>query len=315
MRRTERYQFRKSEPIQSSDFSFIMAKTGAPGRNRTCNLRIRSPALYPIELQAHKNRNRVELIIAENKEKASIFLPRIKKIMAYYCTNARAIIWRHNKSILSHYRQRWNELCTIVVIRNEILKERELMLGLLYAIEFILSIIVSSTYNTILPSNQPYVTVFAAGTQTISSQKDNDLAEQCKRFQQQLSKVRIIMTKKLQISQSYRIYEKKLEKIEKNFQDLQAEYEKLSPATVILGPIGAIATVLKEQRIANNLIIYLQELANILTHAAEQTKEQVAPMILKHSLEKALDQMDLIIANSDSSEKLALCSYLSPHHP
>ena len=26
----------------------------APGRNRTCNLRIRSPALYPIELRAQK---------------------------------------------------------------------------------------------------------------------------------------------------------------------------------------------------------------------------------------------------------------------
>lgn len=29
------------------------ASVGAPGRVRTCNLRIRSPALYPIELQAH----------------------------------------------------------------------------------------------------------------------------------------------------------------------------------------------------------------------------------------------------------------------
>ena len=31
------------------------AKAGAPGRTRTCDLRIRSPALYPTELRAHES--------------------------------------------------------------------------------------------------------------------------------------------------------------------------------------------------------------------------------------------------------------------
>ena len=31
--------------------------TCAPGRTRTCNLRIRSPLLYPVELRAQLNRN------------------------------------------------------------------------------------------------------------------------------------------------------------------------------------------------------------------------------------------------------------------
>lgn len=30
-----------------------LTKTGAPGRDRTYNQRIRNPVLYPIELQAH----------------------------------------------------------------------------------------------------------------------------------------------------------------------------------------------------------------------------------------------------------------------
>ena len=33
---------------------------GAPGRNRTCDLRIRSPTLYPTELQAREMRKGVE---------------------------------------------------------------------------------------------------------------------------------------------------------------------------------------------------------------------------------------------------------------
>ena len=33
--------------------------TGTPGRIRTCGLRIRSPALYPAELRAHKEGNGV----------------------------------------------------------------------------------------------------------------------------------------------------------------------------------------------------------------------------------------------------------------
>jgi hypothetical protein len=32
----------------------IKGKGGTPGRIRTCDLRIRSPLLYPAELQAHK---------------------------------------------------------------------------------------------------------------------------------------------------------------------------------------------------------------------------------------------------------------------
>ena len=33
--------------------AMLRAKAGAPGRDRTYNLRIRSPSLYPIELRAH----------------------------------------------------------------------------------------------------------------------------------------------------------------------------------------------------------------------------------------------------------------------
>jgi len=41
----------KKEPLSSTD---IGSKANAPGRTRTCNLRIRSPRLYPIELRAQK---------------------------------------------------------------------------------------------------------------------------------------------------------------------------------------------------------------------------------------------------------------------
>ena len=35
------------------------AKTGVPGRSRTCDLRIRSPSLYPAELRALKIMTRI----------------------------------------------------------------------------------------------------------------------------------------------------------------------------------------------------------------------------------------------------------------
>ncbi len=31
-----------------------IVEDGAPGRTRTCNLRLRRPLLYPVELQAHR---------------------------------------------------------------------------------------------------------------------------------------------------------------------------------------------------------------------------------------------------------------------
>ncbi len=44
-------------------------KFGAPGRIRTCDLRIRSPALYPAELRAHIKRNP-----SDNRKKDNLFL-------------------------------------------------------------------------------------------------------------------------------------------------------------------------------------------------------------------------------------------------
>ena len=38
----------------SADLAGRQSKAGAPGRTRTCDLRIRSPALYPTELRAHE---------------------------------------------------------------------------------------------------------------------------------------------------------------------------------------------------------------------------------------------------------------------
>jgi hypothetical protein len=40
--------------LKRQDDVLIQEKGGTPGRIRTCDLRIRSPLLYPAELQAHK---------------------------------------------------------------------------------------------------------------------------------------------------------------------------------------------------------------------------------------------------------------------
>ena len=40
------------EILEKRKWLQIKEKDGAPGRNRTCDLRIRSPTLYPTELQA-----------------------------------------------------------------------------------------------------------------------------------------------------------------------------------------------------------------------------------------------------------------------
>ena len=37
-------------------FCFLQCADGAPGRTRTCNIRIRNPVLYPVELRAHSKR-------------------------------------------------------------------------------------------------------------------------------------------------------------------------------------------------------------------------------------------------------------------
>jgi len=46
-----KYLGTEKEPMSPGD---IGLKPNAPGRTRTCNLRIRSPRLYPIELRAHE---------------------------------------------------------------------------------------------------------------------------------------------------------------------------------------------------------------------------------------------------------------------
>ena len=43
---------RIGEILEKRKWPQIKEKDGAPGRNRTCDLRIRSPTLYPTELQA-----------------------------------------------------------------------------------------------------------------------------------------------------------------------------------------------------------------------------------------------------------------------
>ena len=41
---------------------FLGGRDGAPGRNRTCDLRIRSPTLYPTELQARLEGGKIKLM-------------------------------------------------------------------------------------------------------------------------------------------------------------------------------------------------------------------------------------------------------------
>jgi hypothetical protein len=173
------------------------------------------------------------------------------------------------------------------------------MAMLIYTTKVILFALLGSICNATLAFNQPHATVVAAAAQTISQQTDNDLSSQCKQFKHQLEQIRIILTKKSHLSRTYPVYEKKLGEIEKKIRMLQEEYEQCSPATVILGPIGAVATVLKEKKISKNLFLCLQECADIIAQLTEQTKGQLTPIISERIIDKALDQLDGAIENID----------------
>ena len=48
-------------------FCMVLAKNGAPGRIRTCDLRVRSPALYPAELRTHSTLIQDALCLVKGK--------------------------------------------------------------------------------------------------------------------------------------------------------------------------------------------------------------------------------------------------------
>src|SRR5262245_9966604 len=52
---TERSAKRKRERVGESEGRSPSDEFGAPGRARTCNLWLRRPTLYPVELRAHEN--------------------------------------------------------------------------------------------------------------------------------------------------------------------------------------------------------------------------------------------------------------------
>ncbi len=48
-------QFRAAPGLYDTSYDTSSKNQPAPGRSRTCNLRIRSPLLYPIELRVHRH--------------------------------------------------------------------------------------------------------------------------------------------------------------------------------------------------------------------------------------------------------------------
>lgn len=63
--------------------------------------------------------------------------------------------------------------------------------------------------------------------------------------------------------------------LEKEAQDIAVAYEKNSPALVLLGPIGSVATVLKEKDLEKKLLETVNETGAILANLIE-TKQKVA---------------------------------------
>jgi hypothetical protein len=171
---------------------------------------------------------------------------------------------------------------------------------LIPAIKLILSALISCTYNsTLLPLNKHHATFVAAATQKLSHQVDNEIGEQLKRFHNQLERIQNIRRKKTTTSRPWPLYDKQLNDIEQVFNTLQADYEQHSPAMVILGPIGAAATVLKEKKITENLYRCMQDLAHTLELLAHPAKEYYVPIVLEKDLNKALDKLDDLIDSID----------------
>lgn len=194
------------------------------------------------------------------------------------------------------YRHRQHELGTIVMIRNTFGWKGSTMHALLYCLKLMLSVTLSGACNTtLLTFNQHQVTVVAAAAQKLTQQVDNELDAHIKRFQNLLDHIHRARTKKSGAMRICRLCEKQLTHIEKQFHALQAEYDQQSPAMVILGPIGAAATVLKEKKITDNLFQCLQELAETIQYMMQYTKEQSVPIVLDRDINKAFDQLESLI--------------------
>ena len=175
------------------------------------------------------------------------------------------------------------------------------MLALVHTIKLVLSVFLSSACITTLTANQHHATIMAAAAKKLTQQPDNELVGQFERFRYQLDRVNIIRTKKITASRTCSICETHMNGIEKAFHALQEEYNQHSPALVILGPIGAAATVLKEKRITDNLFQCLKDLADSIAHLAQHTKEQNLSVTLDKDINKAFDQLDNLIDNLDQT--------------
>ncbi|MDZ4151688.1 hypothetical protein [Methylicorpusculum sp.] len=68
----------------------------------------------------------------------------------------------------------------------------------------------------------------------------------------------------------------KLIELEKTAQEIAIAYEKNSPALVLLGPIGSVATVLKEKDLEKKLLETINETGAILANLIEN-KQHITP--------------------------------------
>ncbi|MCA9769888.1 hypothetical protein KC460_00785 [Candidatus Dependentiae bacterium] len=80
---------------------------------------------------------------------------------------------------------------------------------------------------------------------------------------------------------------KKFSVLEKELKDIEKKYRKNSPATAILGPFGTAAIVLKEKKLANQLLKLTNNVGTLIHHYAMTEKPTFTPA---NSLELALEQ-------------------------
>lgn len=71
----------KNEPENLDVNNPIYKKTYLPGRTRTCNIRIRNPLLYPIELQGEEKEasSSAKHVSKSHRESETVCIPALNK--------------------------------------------------------------------------------------------------------------------------------------------------------------------------------------------------------------------------------------------
>lgn len=218
------------------------AKAGAPGRTRTCNQRIRSPVLYPIELQAHN----VLLVYPKKRSLKSKnrFLSKKRTNLLTLTSCTVSIICKNLK----------DRLTSLMIMSQSRLLDAIKDIALFALLIFLLSVTIQRL--------KKFVSLHG---KSMIHELDTTFFNQIKEAQRQAGLIAQFIAPTATEQETRR-----MQQITRLVQEIERKYTRNAPTLALLGPIGTTSIVVKEQQLKRQLNQALFNMRNLLRVALDE---------------------------------------------